>query len=116
FHFSIFNLGSSRCSPPTLGPQLDPRPFPSSRQRSSDVPDALPSPHEVAQRQAQQSARLVLRGIALNAALAAVKFAGGILGNTYALIADGAESTLDIVSSLLVWAGFQVAARPPDAD
>lgn len=58
----------------------------------------------------------MLRGIALNALLAAVKFAGGILGNTYALIADGAESTLDIVSSLLVWAGFRVAGRPPDAN
>lgn len=39
-----------------------------------------------------------------------------MLGNTYALIADGAESTLDIFSSLLVWAGFRVAARPPDAN
>ncbi|MBI4623478.1 MAG: cation transporter [Verrucomicrobia bacterium] len=57
-----------------------------------------------------------MRGIALNAVLAAAKFAGGIFGNTYALIADGAESTLDIFSSLLVWAGFRVAARPPDAD
>jgi cation diffusion facilitator family transporter len=65
---------------------------------------------------AERSAALVLRGIALNAALAAVKFAGGFFGNTYALIADAAESTLDIFSSLLVWAGFRVAARPPDAD
>lgn len=55
-------------------------------------------------------------GIALNVFLAAVKFAAGILGNTYALIADGAESLLDILSSALVWAGFRVAARPPDAD
>ncbi|MCX6954528.1 MAG: cation diffusion facilitator family transporter [Verrucomicrobia bacterium] len=68
------------------------------------------------QRRAHDSARLVLRGIALNAVLAAAKFAGGIFGHTYALIADGAESTLDILSSLLVWAGFRVAARPPDAD
>lgn len=73
-------------------------------------------PHALAQRDARASARLVLRGIALNAALAAVKFAGGIFGNTYALIADGAESTLDIFSSALVWAGFRVAARPPDAN
>jgi cation diffusion facilitator family transporter len=39
-----------------------------------------------------------------------------VLGNTYALIADGAESLLDILSSLLVWAGFRVAAQPPDED
>lgn len=58
----------------------------------------------------------MLRGILLNAVLAAVKFAGGIFGNTYALIADGAESTVDIVSSLVVWTGFRVASQPPDAD
>ncbi|RXK53905.1 cation transporter [Oleiharenicola lentus] len=57
-----------------------------------------------------------MRGIGLNLVLAAAKFAGGILGNTYALIADGAESLLDILTSLLVWTGFRVAAQPPDAD
>lgn len=67
-------------------------------------------------RRANDSARLVLRGILLNAILAAVKLAGGILGHTYALIADAAESMLDILSSTLVWAGFRVAARPPDAN
>lgn len=58
----------------------------------------------------------MLRGIGLNAALAAAKFAGGFFGHTYALIADGAESLLDILSSLLVWMGFHVAGRPPDED
>jgi cation diffusion facilitator family transporter len=72
--------------------------------------------HARTARRAQQSARLVLRGIALNFVLAAVKLAGGILGHTYALIADAAESMLDILSSTMVWMGFQVAARPPDAD
>ena len=67
-------------------------------------------------RRAHNSARLVLRGIALNAVLAAVKFAAGVFGHTYALIADAAESMLDILSSTLVWTGFRVAARPPDAD
>ena len=76
----------------------------------------LPPHHAVTQRRARASAALVLRGIVLNATLAAVKFAGGVFGNTYALIADGAESLIDILSSLLVWAGFRVAARPPDAN
>jgi len=67
-------------------------------------------------RRAHESARLVLRGIGLNALLAVVKLAGGIFGHTYALIADAAESMLDILSSTLVWMGFQVAARPPDED
>ncbi|ATC64078.1 cation-efflux pump [Nibricoccus aquaticus] len=55
-----------------------------------------------------------MRGIALNATLAAVKIAGGVIGNTYALIADGVESLVDIFSSALVWAGLRVAVRPPD--
>ncbi len=79
---------------------------------------AVPSrdPHLRATERANNSARLVLRGIALNAVLAAVKFAGGVFGHTYALIADAAESMLDILSSTLVWAGFRVAAQPPDAN
>ena len=80
------------------------------------MPGTPPNPHVVAQRAAHRSAELVLRGIVLNLVLAVVKFAGGIFGHTYALIADGAESLLDILSSSLVWAGFRVAARPPDAD
>lgn len=63
---------------------------------------------------AQAGAGLVARGIVLNALMAAVKIAGGVWGNTYALIADGVESLLDIFSSALVWAGLRVAARPPD--
>lgn len=74
------------------------------------------SPFDATQLRAEQSARLVLRGITLNAILAVVKLAGGILGNTYALVADGAESMLDVLSSAMVWAGFRVAALPPDED
>lgn len=73
-------------------------------------------PHALARGRANAGARLVLRGVWLNLALAAVKFSGGILGSTYALIADGVESLLDVCSSLLVWAGFRYAAKPPDAD
>jgi cation diffusion facilitator family transporter len=76
----------------------------------------LHDPHAENRARAEAGAKLVLRGIALNLALAAGQFAGGILGHTHALIADGVESLLDALSSLLVWAGFQVAAQPPDAD
>ena len=76
----------------------------------------LPEHHAATVRRAQASARLVLRGIALNAILAAAKIAGGIFGNTYALIADGVESLVDILSSFIVWAGFRVASQPPDAE
>lgn len=75
-----------------------------------------PDPHALARDRANDGARLVLRGVLLNVLLAALKFAGGVLGSTYALIADGVESLLDVFSSLLVWVGFRYAAKPPDSD
>jgi cation diffusion facilitator family transporter len=75
-----------------------------------------PDPFERTRSRTEAGAQLVLRGVLLNLVLAIVKFAGGVFGNTYALIADAAESALDVLSSLLVWAGFRVACRPPDAD
>lgn len=77
---------------------------------------AVHDPHRHASARAERAAGLVLRGVALNLGLAVAKFAGGIVGHTYALIADGVESLLDAFSSVMVWAGFRVAARPPDAN
>ena len=74
------------------------------------------SDHVLASARAHHSARLVGTGLGLNALLAGAKLAGGILGHSHALVADAVESLLDGFSSLLVWAGFRVAARPPDAD
>lgn len=64
----------------------------------------------------QTGQNLAIIGIAVNAILAGTKIAAGIVGNTYALIADGFESTLDIFSSLVIWYGLKVAAEPPDED
>jgi cation diffusion facilitator family transporter len=55
-------------------------------------------------------------GIAVNAALAAIKLVAGILGNTYALVADAVESMADIFGSLIVWGGLHVASQPADED
>jgi cation diffusion facilitator family transporter len=52
--------------------------------------------------------------MALNAVLALIKIAGGVLGRAYALVADGVESLSDIAVSILIWASFKWAARPPD--
>ena len=49
-----------------------------------------------------------------NVLLAVIKLASGIFGNSYALIADGIESTADIFSSFFVLLGFKYAQRPPD--
>jgi cation diffusion facilitator family transporter len=55
-------------------------------------------------------------GMIANAALAIVKLVAGILGNTYALVADAVESTADIFASLVVWGGLRVASRDPNDD
>ena len=49
-----------------------------------------------------------------NACLAAIKFLGGYFGNSYALIADGIESTTDVFSSILVFLGLKYSSRPAD--
>jgi cation diffusion facilitator family transporter len=64
----------------------------------------------------QPSVRASLLGLGVNAVLAGVKLTAGILGNSYALVADAIESFADIASSIIVWRGVVVAARPPDAD
>ena len=51
-------------------------------------------------------------GIVASTMLAAVKVIAGILGNSYALIADGIESVLDIMSSMVVWGSLRIAAQP----
>ncbi len=58
--------------------------------------------------------RAALLGLAVNGLLATVKLVAGIVGNSYALIADAVESSLDIFSSLIVWRGLRLTARPAD--
>lgn len=55
-------------------------------------------------------------GIVVNAALAVIKLVAGIVGHTYALVADAVESIGDIFGSLIVWGGLHVAALPADED
>jgi cation diffusion facilitator family transporter len=60
--------------------------------------------------------RVAILGILTNGALATLKLIGGILGSSYALIADAVESMTDIFSSFVVWRGLSVAIQPPDSD
>jgi len=58
--------------------------------------------------------RLSKLALLINALLAAIKIAAGVLGHSYVLIADGIESTADIFSSIVVWGGLRVAVLPAD--
>jgi cation diffusion facilitator family transporter len=54
--------------------------------------------------------------IAINLLLAVVKIVTGVVGHSYALIADGIESTADIFSSVVVWYALRWASKPADAN
>lgn len=60
--------------------------------------------------------RLAKFGIAINSLLAMAKLAAGILGHSYALVADGIESTADIFSSVIVLSGLRISTRSADED
>lgn len=50
----------------------------------------------------------------INLILMIVKIVTGMVGNSYALIADGIESASDILVSLITWIGFSLSLRPAD--
>jgi cation diffusion facilitator family transporter len=58
--------------------------------------------------------RLARTGLITNGLLALVKLLAGILGHSYALIADAVESVADIFSSLVVWGGLRLSSRTAD--
>lgn len=63
-----------------------------------------------------RSIRWAQAGLLVNAALVLVKLIAGIVGHANALVADAVESSADIFSSLIVWTGLSIAAKPADED
>jgi cation diffusion facilitator family transporter len=60
--------------------------------------------------------RTTFIGIIVSFFLAAIKIFTGIIGNSYALIADGIESLTDIFTSSVVLTGLYFASKPADED
>ena len=52
-------------------------------------------------------------GVVVNVLLASAKLVGGLIGHSYALVADAAESAFDLFGSLAVWTGVRIADRDP---
>jgi cation diffusion facilitator family transporter len=71
------------------------------------------SPFNLAQKIARGE-RAAQAGVVANLSLALVKFITGVLGHSYALIADAIESAADVFSSLIVWGGLRISAREAD--
>ena len=68
---------------------------------------------------AERSARgrqVLVAGVLVNFFLALLKLCAGWMGNSSALVADGIESTLDVLSSTMIWGALKYAEKPPDSD
>ncbi|MDQ6766167.1 MAG: cation diffusion facilitator family transporter [Verrucomicrobiota bacterium] len=64
----------------------------------------------------EDSLRLGILAIAINVSLMIIKIGVGIVGSSYALVADGIESASDIFTSIITWAGFRLSLKPADED
>ena len=60
--------------------------------------------------------RWIVLGLLVNVGLAGVKLITGLLGNSYALVADAIESGADIFASAVIWGGVRIADRPADEE
>jgi cation diffusion facilitator family transporter len=65
---------------------------------------------------ATKGIRSTVIGIFVSIALAIIKGVTGILGNSYALIADAIESIADVFTSGVLLLGLKTSLKPPDKD
>ncbi len=64
----------------------------------------------------RQVTRAAMLSLILNLGLGLVKLIGGIIGNSFALIADAVNSLGDVVATIVVLVGLQIAQRPADQE
>jgi cation diffusion facilitator family transporter len=64
----------------------------------------------------ERGMRTSLLGLLVNAGLAISKLTAGLLGHSYALVADAVDSTSDVLASLIVWSGLRIASQPADEE
>lgn len=88
------------------------------RIETSGPPGALPGTRRMRRtaEHVERGIRSAQLGVLVNAGLALTKLLAGIIGHSYALVADGIESVADIFSSLIVWGGLHLAGREPDEE
>lgn len=65
---------------------------------------------------AAKGIRSTLVGIIVSILLAIIKGTAGLIGNSYALVADAIESTADVFTSIIVLTGLKIASKPADSD
>ncbi|MCA9520448.1 MAG: cation transporter [Myxococcales bacterium] len=62
----------------------------------------------------RRAERALLVGLAINFSLGLAKVIGGVIGSSYALIADSLNSFGDSVTSIATYCALRIARRPPD--
>lgn len=68
------------------------------------------------QQHKQETNRITLWGVAVNLVLAVIKIAGGIIGQSQALLADGIHSLSDLASDAMVLIAVKHASEDADED
>lgn len=63
---------------------------------------------------ARRGIRAAIIGVVANGILVIIKGTAGVLGNSYALVADAIESASDVLTSLVVIVGIKLSRKPPD--
>ena len=56
--------------------------------------------------------RATVMALSASGVLAVIKITAGFAGNSFALVADGVESVLDLLGSVLVWSGLRLSSEP----
>jgi len=68
------------------------------------------------ERASRVGVRSTLLGMLVNFCLAVIKGFAGVIGNSYALVADAIESAADVVTSGIVLLGVRMAGKPADVN
>lgn len=58
--------------------------------------------------------RITIAGVIINLVLAAIKGGAGIVGHSFALVADAVESSSDVITSLVVFLGIRISVKERD--
>jgi cation diffusion facilitator family transporter len=81
---------------------------------ASTTPSTVDDARAQAAKAAASGARSALLALGASVVLGVVKVVSGVVGHSYALVADGVESMLDVVSSLAVWGSLKITAADPN--
>lgn len=113
-------------APPTPTPSIDPAPSdetPLSGRNGAAAartvaangsPGVRPERRETMRAIYRRAEKALLVGLVINFSLGVAKVIGGIVGSSYALIADSLNSFGDSVTSVATFVALRVARRPPD--